>query len=111
VHQIGLGRFGLVVPLALVGLAAALVAGRRSLALFTALWLALCFCGLELIYWISPLPLHWYLVNSADRTVLTIAIGAGSLAPLLAADAWRETLDAWRARGEAVDAAPLPAEG
>ena len=91
VGKIGVARWGLLVPLAAVGILAALVAGRAVLGWFAAAWLALSFAGLVLVYWISSLPLHWYLDTTTERVVATLVIGGAALAPLLAADAWIES--------------------
>jgi Dolichyl-phosphate-mannose-protein mannosyltransferase len=86
--RIAAGRWGALGLLVLVGLAAALVARRHELALFAALWVALSYVGLVLIYWISNLPVHLALQWSAGRTVATIVLGGAALSPLLTRDAW-----------------------
>lgn len=78
------GRFGLLAPLALVALAAAVMLGRRRQAAFAALWTALSFGGLVVVYWISRNPVTDHLYNSSYRTVASIVVGAAALAPLLA---------------------------
>ena len=88
-RQIGLERWGYVVPLVFVALAAALLARRFALAAFAAVWLGLSFAGLLLVYWISELELGGHLLFSADRTVSTLVVGGGALAPLLAGEALR----------------------
>jgi hypothetical protein len=79
--------WGLLVPLFLVALATAVLARRYRLAVFAALWTALAFLGLLVIYWISVIPIDLALVWSADRTIVTIVVGAAALAPLLAGEA------------------------
>jgi hypothetical protein len=79
---------GRLVPLILLGLAAALLSGRRRLALFTTVWFVPGYGGLVLNYRLSPLRLHWYVVTSANRIVATLVIGGAALAPLLAAETW-----------------------
>jgi hypothetical protein len=76
--------WGLLLPLFAVALLLALVARRYALAAFAATWCALSFLGLLVIYWISVIPIELALVWSADRTVITIVVGAAALAPLLA---------------------------
>ncbi|MDQ5821322.1 MAG: hypothetical protein M3540_07780 [Actinomycetota bacterium] len=83
-------RFGFLLAIILLGLAAALLSRRYWLAAFAGAWLALSFLGLLLIYWISDLPVDLALVWSGDRTVTSIVLGGAALAPLLAAPAWRE---------------------
>jgi hypothetical protein len=69
--------------LILAGLVAAVVLGRRRLALFGALWLFLSFNGLVAIYWISTTPLTNHLFNTADRTIDSLLIGGALLVPVL----------------------------
>lgn len=87
--QIGLERWGYVVPMVFVALAAALLARRFALVAFAAVWLGLSYVGLLLVYWISELELTGHLLFSADRTVASLVIGGGALAPLLAGEALR----------------------
>ncbi len=82
------GDWGLLVPLFLVAVVAAVLAGRYALAGFAVLWTALAFGGLVLVYWISTIPVELALVWSGDRTIVTVVIGAAALAPLLAGAAW-----------------------
>ncbi len=82
------GDWGLLVPLFLVAVVAAVLAGRYALAGFAVLWTALAFGGLVLVYWISTIPIDLALVWSGDRTIITVVIGAAALAPLLAGAAW-----------------------
>jgi len=56
--------------------------------LFVALWSALSFIALVLVYFVSTSPIDWHLGTSADRVVFSIALGAGTVAPVLAALAW-----------------------
>jgi hypothetical protein len=71
------------VPLAEVALVAALVARRFALAGFAIAWAALGWAGLLLVYWIADSPDAGLLVNSANRTVDTLVLGAATLAPIL----------------------------
>jgi hypothetical protein len=80
--------WGLLVPLFLAALVTAALARRYRLAAFAALWAALSFLGLLLIYWISVIPIELALVWSGNRTIVTIVVGAAALAPLLAGEAW-----------------------
>ena len=79
--------WGLLVPLVAVSLVAALLARRHALAALAALWTALAFLGLVLVYWISTIPIELALVWSGDRTIVTVVLGAASLAALLAGEA------------------------
>jgi 4-amino-4-deoxy-L-arabinose transferase-like glycosyltransferase len=88
--RIASGRFGFLLALILLGLAAALASRRYRELAFAGAWLALSFLGLVLVYWISNVPVHLTLVWSGDRTVTAIVLGGAALAPLLAAPAWSE---------------------
>jgi hypothetical protein len=77
-------EWGLLVPLFAAALVTAIVARRYALAGFAALWTLLAFAGLVLIYWISVIPIELALVWSGDRTIITLVVGAASLAPVLA---------------------------
>jgi hypothetical protein len=88
--RIASGRFGFLLVLILLGLAAAVLSRRYREVAFAGAWLALSFLGLVLIYWISNVPVHLTLVWSGDRTVTAIVLGGAALAPLLAAPAWGE---------------------
>lgn len=81
--------WGLLVPFAAAAIVAAALARRSALAAFAALWAALAFAGLVLVYWISTIPIELALVWSGDRTIATIVVGAASLATLLAGEALR----------------------
>jgi hypothetical protein len=78
----------LVLPLVLLAvvLAARL---RPGLALLVVAWLGVGFVGLAAVYWISPLEIHYYVDTSAERVASTLAIFAGTLLPLLVAEATR----------------------
>jgi hypothetical protein len=80
-------RWLLVVPLAL---AAAALAGRRrpALALLLVGWLTLALLGLATIYWISPLPIGWFIATSAERVELSMVVVCGLLFPLLLCEAF-----------------------
>jgi hypothetical protein len=86
--ELAAGSWGLLVPLALVAVAAAFLAGRPRLAAFALLWPALGFAGLVLVYWISVVPVELTLTWTAERVVVTLVVGAAALAPLLVGEAW-----------------------
>ena len=77
------GSWSFVVPLVLLGLAAAPLMRRTRVAAFGAAWLVLSFAGLLAIYWISRNPLASHLFNSSDRTIDSIVIGGALLVPVL----------------------------
>ena len=72
-----------------VALAAACLARAWAAAAFLALWVGLSFGALVLVYFVSTNPIDWHLGTSADRVVFSVALGAATLAPALAALAWR----------------------
>jgi hypothetical protein len=78
--------WGLLVPFFVAALVTALLVGRHALAGFAALWAALSFAGLVLVYWISIIPIELALVWSGDRTIVTLLVGAAALATLLAGE-------------------------
>jgi len=82
------GDWGLLVPLFMIAVVAAVLARHYALAGFAVLWTALAFGGLVLVYWISTIPIDLALVWSGDRTIVTVVVGAAALAPLLAGAAW-----------------------
>jgi hypothetical protein len=82
------GEWGLLVPLVIAAVAAAVLARHYALAGFAVLWTALAFGGLVLVYWISTIPIDLALVWSGNRTIVTVVVGAAALAPLLAGAAW-----------------------
>jgi len=87
-HQVWSSGWGLLVPFALVALAAALLAGRARVAAFAVVWGVLSFFGIVLIFWISVVPVELTLKWAAYRTVASLVLGAAALAPLLAGEAW-----------------------
>lgn len=89
--SISASDWGLLVPLAVLSIAAALITRRYRLAGFAALWPILAFAGLVLVYWISVVPIELTLLWTAERTVTSLVIGSAALAPLLVAEAWGAT--------------------
>jgi len=81
-------EWGLLLPLGLAGVAAALLARRWRLAGFAAAWAVLSFAGIVLVFWISVVPVELTLSWASYRIVASLVVGAAALAPLLAADAW-----------------------
>jgi hypothetical protein len=95
--------WGLLLPLALAAVGAALLARRWRLAGFAAGWGVLSFAGIVLVFWISVVPIELTLRWAAYRTVASLVIGAAALAPLLAADAWATPRKGARSDDERVD--------
>ena len=83
-HQLtNTGSWGLVLPLLGIGLAVSVLRRTFAPAIFAAAWLVLSFTGLVLIYWITVRPLTHNLFNTSNRTVATLLIGMGLVAPVL----------------------------
>jgi hypothetical protein len=87
------GSWGVLVPLALASVLAALLAARYSIAAFALLWALASFVGLVLIFWISVLPVQLTLTWTAGRVVDTLIVGSAGLALLLAGEAWTALRD------------------
>jgi hypothetical protein len=81
-------RWLLVVPVA-AAVAALAVRPQPRLAVFALAWLVIAFVGLATVYWIASVDVKWYVDTSAERVVTSIALFAGALTPLLAAEAAR----------------------
>jgi hypothetical protein len=78
-----MNKWGLLVWVILLALAAgALTASWRLLA-FTTTWLVLAAGGLLMTYWVSTLPLGSNLTNTSYRTIVSLLIGGAALVPLL----------------------------
>jgi hypothetical protein len=88
-EELASGSWGLLLPLALVAVAAAVLARRYRLSVFALLWPTLAFGGLVLVYWISVVPIELTLTWTASRIVDSLIIGSAALAPLLIGEAWR----------------------
>ena len=98
VHELVFAPHGFLVPMTLVALAAGFAAGRKRAGLFMSIWFGASFAGLVLVYWGSRLPLGWYLATSAPRIVIPLVLGGAAVAPLLAGEAWKQTLAEFRAQ-------------
>jgi hypothetical protein len=98
VRELLFTQHGLLVPMTIVAVAAAVFAGCKRAALLGVLWFCMSFVCLVFVYWASPLPLDWYLATSAPRIVLPLVFGGAALAPLLAGEAWTQSLAELRAQ-------------
>jgi hypothetical protein len=74
------------IPLALVAVVLAAAAVHR-LAVIAAAWLLVAFLGLASVYWVSPLPVHFYVDTSAQRVLTPVVAVAVVMTPLLLAAA------------------------
>ena len=83
-----MNRWLAVVPLVLA-LAVLLARRRRELAVLAFGTAALAFLGLAAVYWISPLPVQWYIDTSAARVTASTAVFCAALFPLLLHEALR----------------------
>ncbi len=79
-------RWLLTVPLAL---AAALIVALRApgIATLVLVFVSVGFLGAATIYWISPLPIDWYIDTSAERVVGSLVFFCAAVFPLLLATA------------------------
>jgi hypothetical protein len=91
-HELVFTQHGLLVPMTLIAFVAGFTAGRGRVVLAVATWFAVSFAGLVFVYWGSRLPLDWYLDTSAPRIVLPLVLAGAALAPMLAGEAWRQSL-------------------
>lgn len=81
-YFLSVDRWLAAVPLALA-LAALVVRRRRELAVLVLGTPVLAFFGLAALYWISPLPIDWYISTSAARVTASTAVFCAALLPLL----------------------------
>jgi len=75
-----------------VGIVAAILAARLDLAIFVLSWLGVSFLGLVLAFVVYRQPLELILTWAGLRSVTTLVLTGGALAPLLAGEAWRLVL-------------------
>jgi hypothetical protein len=87
-YFLSVNRWLAVIPLA-AALAVLLARRRRELAVLVLGTTALAFLGLSTVYWISPLPVHWYIGTSAARVTTSMAVFCAALFPLLLHEALR----------------------
>jgi hypothetical protein len=81
-------KWGLLGPLFVLLLVAALTAGLRALPLFAAVWAVVSWLGLSWIYVVTHFEYSSYLDSTKARVVASIVLGGAALTPLLAAEAW-----------------------
>ena len=81
-------QWGLLLPIFVVLLAAALLIGLRALPLFALVWTMASWLGLSWIYVISRLEYSSYLDSTKDRVVACLVVGSAALVPLLAGESW-----------------------
>jgi len=80
-------RWGLLLPVVVLGLVAGVLSSRWTTGLFAVLWIVLAFVGLVMTYWVSVLPLTNDLFNSSYRTTASLVLGTACLVPMLVDDA------------------------
>jgi hypothetical protein len=88
-YALALNSWLLVVPTSLL-LGVLVLRRRRSLGILLLALVGAGYLGLAAVYWVSTLPLSWYLETSADRVTSSIVLVCGALTPLLAAELLRE---------------------
>jgi hypothetical protein len=96
-------QWGLLVPIFVVLLAAALLTGVRALPIFALVWTVLAWLGLSWIYVISHLEYSSYLDSTKERVVASVVIGSAALVPLLAAESWARLSAGGRGRARTGD--------
>jgi hypothetical protein len=89
-------QWGLVMPLFVVLLAAALMLGMRALPLYAIAFTVISWLGLSWIYVISHFEYSSYLDSTKERVIATLVLSAAALIPLLGAELWAS---AGRCRG------------
>jgi hypothetical protein len=81
-------HWGLLMPIFVVLLVAALLTGLRALPLFSLVRTILAWLGLSWIYVISHFEYSAYLDSTKERVIGCIVVGSAALVPLLAAESW-----------------------
>ena len=81
-------RWGLLMPIFVMLLVAALLTGLRALPLFALVWTIVAWLGLSWIYVISHFEYSAYLDSTKERVIACIVVGSAALVPLLAAESW-----------------------
>jgi hypothetical protein len=81
-------HWGLLMPIFVVLLAAAVLTGLRALPIFALVWTLVAWLGLSWIYVISHFEYSSYLDSTKERIVASIVVGSAALLPLLAAETW-----------------------
>jgi hypothetical protein len=93
--------WGLLVPLFVVLVAAALATGLRALPLYGLVWTGLSWLGLSWIYVVTHFEYSSYLDSTKARVIASIVLGSAALIPLLAAEVWTSGRDRVRLRSGA----------
>jgi hypothetical protein len=78
--------WGLLVPLFVVLVAAALATGLRALPLYALIWTIVSWLGLSWIYVVTHFEYSAYLDSTKARVIASIVLGSAALIPLLAAE-------------------------
>jgi hypothetical protein len=94
------GKWGLLLPLFLLVVVAALVVGLRALPLYAIVLTLVSWLGLSLVYVISHFEYSSYLDSTKERVIASIVLAGAALTPLLASEAWArrrtQTSSSWR---------------
>jgi hypothetical protein len=93
--------WGLLVPLFVVLVAAALATGLRALPLYGLVWTAVSWLGLSWIYVVTHFEYSSYLDSTKARVIASIVLGSAALIPLLAAEMWASSRERGRLRSGA----------
>jgi hypothetical protein len=92
------GNWGLLLPLLVLVVVAALVLGLRALPLYVIVLTLVSWVGLSWIYVISHFEYSSYLDSTKERVIASIVLAGAALMPLLASEAWAraQTRASWR---------------
>ena len=92
------GKWGLLLPLLVLVVVAALVLGLRALPLYVIVLTLVSWVGLSWIYVISHFEYSSYLDSTKQRVIASIVLAGAALMPLLASEAWAraQTRASWR---------------
>jgi hypothetical protein len=82
------GSWGLLLPLFVLVIVAALVVGLRALPLFAIVLTLVSWVGLSWIYVISHFEYSSYLDSTKERVIASIVLAGAALTPLIASEVW-----------------------
>jgi hypothetical protein len=83
-HALYVERYGLLVPLGVVGILAAVAMRAWSLTIYVTTFAVVSLLGLVWVYVVSAKPLAFYLSQTQDRITASIVLACAAVAPLLA---------------------------
>ena len=101
-EMVAVGKWGLLMPLFVLVIVAALVVGMRALPLYAIVMTLVPWVGLSWIYVISHFEYSSYLDSTKERVIASIVLAGAALTPLIASEAWA------RATARTSDESELP---